>query len=286
MGINITKAKIVEYLKALGCIAIGTFAGVFCYWFCLTINLAIFGWNLGLVIAPLFAGYIETYLANRYLNETTGAISAFILFLVTVIYGFFINNPTLGANLITIGTTGIILQAALPTLTNYFIIVLGISAIAHTLNLVKRIKKYLYKIYDKLYYIITGKPKIRPIQIDGTFIKREEIDINNLGILLLSSNKIKGKSILEYKGIYESREILKYNQTEIIKLNDYEKRNELLLEDIEYTKNNAFKKLAESLKKDGCNGILEINIQYDTIKKEKADLIIQVSIMGTGVIIS
>lgn len=286
MTINITKDKIVEYFKALGCIAIGTLVGVLCYWFCLLINLAIFGWNLGLVIAPLLAGYVETYLANKFLHETTGAISAFILFLVTVIYGFLLNNPTLGGNLLTIGALGVIIQAALPTLTTYFIIVLGISAIAHALNLVNTIKKYLYKIYDKLYYIITGKQKIRHTEVERSLTKREEIDINKLGVLLLSSNKIQGKSILEYKGIYESREILKYNETDIIRLKDYEKRNELFLEDIIDTKNKAFKKLAESLKKDGCNGILEINIQYDTIKKDKTNLIIQISIIGTGVIIA
>ena len=288
MEINITKAKIVEYFKALGCIAIGTFAGILCYWFCLYINLAIFGWNLGLLISPLLAGYVETKLAKRFLKETTGAVSAFILFLVTVIYGFFINNPTLGGNLLTIGSFGMILQAALPTLVNYFIIVMGVSAIAHTLGVFRSLKRFFYRIYDKLYYIFTGKEKVRPIQNDKTQleIQKELIDINELGVLLSTSKKIKGKSILEYKGIYESREILKYDEKEIIILNDYEKVSELLMNDIKYTKGKAFEKLANNLKEDGCNGILEIDIQYDTIKKDKTNLIIQISIIGTGVVIA
>ena len=165
---TLTKTKIVEYLKEIWCITIGTLAGVLCYWFCLFIDLAIFGWNFGLLISPLLAGYVETKLANKFLHETTGAVSAFILFLVTVIYGFLLNNPTFGGNLITIGTIGIILQSALPTITNYFLIVTAISIISHSLGIFKSLKKFFYRIYDKLYYIVTGKEKIRNINLDKT----------------------------------------------------------------------------------------------------------------------
>ena len=36
--------------------------------------------------------------------------------------------------------------------------------------------------------------------------------------------------------------------------------------------NRTFVKLAEKLKNNGCNGLLELNIQYDQVKREKTEL--------------
>ena len=74
------------FLKELGCIDIGIIVGIVTYVICLYTHFDIYGWNFGLVLSPLFAGYAESLAAKRYLEESTGAISAFILFLITVIY--------------------------------------------------------------------------------------------------------------------------------------------------------------------------------------------------------
>ncbi|WP_225370066.1 hypothetical protein [Methanobrevibacter arboriphilus] len=42
------------------------------------------------------------------------------MFFITVLYGFIYANSSLGLNLITIGSAGIILQAAFPIFINYF----------------------------------------------------------------------------------------------------------------------------------------------------------------------
>ena len=80
--------------KVLLSIAIGTAAGLIVYAIFLYFNIAIFGWNLGLIFAPLGAGYAETVVANRTIGRNLGAISAFILFIDTTFYSFILKNPT------------------------------------------------------------------------------------------------------------------------------------------------------------------------------------------------
>ena len=70
------------------CILFGTVVGTITYIIFLYLNLAIFGWNLGLAVAPLLAGYAETILAEKIMKTDTGAISAFILFVGTTCYSF------------------------------------------------------------------------------------------------------------------------------------------------------------------------------------------------------
>ncbi len=90
--------------KVIISIGIGTAFGLIVYGVFLYFHIAIFGWNLGLIFAPLAAGYAETIVANRILGKNLGAISAFILFIDTVIYSFILKNDTLGMNLITAGS--------------------------------------------------------------------------------------------------------------------------------------------------------------------------------------
>ena len=124
--------KEIKYLnEAFISIVLGTSSGLITYYLFLYFNIAIFGWNLGLFFSPLVAGYVETIIAQKIIGESIGGISAFILFLVTVIYGFIIDNSTLGYNIITFGSIIIIVQAAIPTFVNYFGIVVIISGAVH-----------------------------------------------------------------------------------------------------------------------------------------------------------
>lgn len=148
----------VENLKeAIICISFGTFVGILTYYIFLYFHIDIYGWNFGLIFAPLAAGYAETILAKRIIGEDIGAISAFILFLVTVVYGFIIANPTLGVNVITFGSIIVILQAALPTLINYFFLVVIIGIISYFFGTFKKITDYTYSKLSDMYYKITGK---------------------------------------------------------------------------------------------------------------------------------
>ena len=135
---KIDKQRLGNLQKAFNCIVIGTIAGLATYSLFLYFNIAIFGWNLGLLFAPLVAGYGETIAAQKIIGEDIGAISAFILFLVTVAYGFIINNPTLGYNIITIGSIVIIVQVAIPTFVNYFGIVVVVSTLSYLTGFFKK----------------------------------------------------------------------------------------------------------------------------------------------------
>ena len=132
-SMNLKNHKRMKYIReAILCILIGTIAGLGVYGFFLYFHIDIYGWNLGLIFAPLAAGYIETILANRIIGENIGAISAFFLFIYTTFYSFILKNPTLGFNIITIGSIAVILQAAFPTSVNYIIFSLGFGIITKT----------------------------------------------------------------------------------------------------------------------------------------------------------
>ena len=83
MNFREREVKITYIREAILCILFGTLVGLVVYGFFLHFNIAIFGWNFGLIFAPLAAGYAETQLANKIIGEDIGAISAFILFFIT-----------------------------------------------------------------------------------------------------------------------------------------------------------------------------------------------------------
>lgn len=188
----------VENLKeAIICISFGTFVGILTYYIFLYFHIDIYGWNFGLIFAPLAAGYAETILAKRIIGEDIGAISAFILFLVTVVYGFIIANPTLGVNVITFGSIIVILQAALPTLINYFFLVVIIGIISYFFGTFKKITDYTYSKLSDMYYKITGKQK--PIRtIDAEVVENElesNKQINDLDFIFITSSHPINKKI-------------------------------------------------------------------------------------------
>lgn len=93
MKIKDKEIDLVNSLKGLLCISVGTAFGLLVYGIFLYFHIDIFGWNLGLIFAPLAAGYVETILANRILGENVGAISAFVLFISTTFYSFILKIP-------------------------------------------------------------------------------------------------------------------------------------------------------------------------------------------------
>lgn len=88
------KHEKLKYIReAVLCISIATLIGLVVYQLFLYFKLAIFGWNLGLIFAPLAAGYVETIIARRIIGEDIGAVSAFILFAYTTFYSFILKIP-------------------------------------------------------------------------------------------------------------------------------------------------------------------------------------------------
>lgn len=200
------KEKLKGTLIVSFCISMGTLFGILSLFIFYYYNVAILGYNLGLLLSPLVAGYIEIYLARRIHGKTTGAVSAFILFVITVIYGFILVNNGLGLNLVTIGSVFVILQATFPILSEYLIILIIFGLITYLIwifkNILSNVKNRFFKLIN---YIPNDLGHEKNMKYDPNI---EHIDINDLGILFLSTTHTENNKIREYKGIFESKIII------------------------------------------------------------------------------
>lgn len=275
------------FLKEVGCIDLGIIVGIVTYVICLYTHFDIYGWNFGLVLSPLFAGYAESLAAKRYLEESTGAISAFILFLITVVYGFIISNPTLGFNVITAGSIVIILQAAFPIAVNYFLIATVLAIISHVTGVFKKITRFIWNTYEKIF---KKEPKTKERYNEKQTRKVRnfydgELDMNNLGVLLLTiEDSPKELNIIEYKGIYESTHIFSYKRREEIKSGIEDSLEKELLLCTKIAEDKALLKLIKQLRADGCNGVLNLNTAIETLGPNKGENLSQVVMRGTGIV--
>lgn len=273
--------KIKDILIATFCIAMGTIVGIISLFLFYLFNLAIFGFNIGLILSPLIAGYVETFFAQKIYKKTTGAVSAFILFIVTVLYSFIYLNTGLGFNIITIGSAAIILQAALPTLVNYFLIVVILGIISYILGIFKVSFKKIAIIFKKIYFKLLGKKYIeKAIGKMDYDEERDRIDINKLGISFFSTEKPLNEEIESFNGIYEGK-ILIQSQKNLLNRNPVEKEA-ILLENLRKARQQALINLCEAAKKDNCNAIIELTIEFDTLGGLTEDNI-HIVASGTGI---
>jgi uncharacterized protein YbjQ (UPF0145 family) len=220
------------------------------------------------------------------LNETTGAVSAFILFIVTVVYGFIIANPTLGYNLITAGSIVVIIQAAIPTAINYFLIVIVLGIFSDMIGIFKKIYNFFYGIYERIVKKHDREPKIQKREFVSDFqLDEEEAEVNDMGVLLLSTSDAPDNFIIhEYKGIYQGNTIIKANQLIWLE-SEKEGIEDYYISILQHAKNQALVQLIENLKNDGCNGVIDITPSYNSLGTEGSGNVLQVSVAGTGVVL-
>ncbi|KZX15016.1 hypothetical protein MBCUT_18180 [Methanobrevibacter cuticularis] len=274
------KEEIKKKLIAIFCIVIGTLIGIISLFLFYLFDISIFGFNIGLILCPVMAGYVETYLAERYYGKTTGAVSAFILFIVTVLYGFIFINTGLGFNIISIGSAAVILQAAFPTLVNYFIIVVILGIISYFLGIFIRLLNFIHILTRKAYFILIGKEYVKK---KGKMDYKEEkrsVDINNLGILFLSTTSEPNREIKEFSGFYEGEILIQHSKKLIDSTQDH--GNVSLLKSLQKAQEQAIINLSDSAKKDKCNAILDLSIEFNRLGGLKEDSIYVVA-RGTGV---
>lgn len=246
----------IEHLKeAFISIVLGTASGLLTYYLFLYFSIDIFGWNLGLLFAPLVAGYVETIIAQKTIGESIGGISAFILFLVTVIYGFIIDNNTLGYNIITFGSIIIIVQAAIPTFVNYFGIVVIIAMLSY-------ITGFFKKATDKIDNTIRryfGKEEKEEEVILPYDDKGSNEKLNSMDFTFMTHIKTKNLNY-DNLGYFYTTTILERN-THIFHLSpeNVEKKH---LNQLKAGKDECLIKLAEDIKRAGGNGIIDLEISY------------------------
>ena len=242
-------------------IAVGTAAGVFVYWVFMYLSIDIFGWNLGLIFAPLAAGYVETIVARRLVGEGIGAISAFTLFIGTTIYSFILTNPTLGANIITAGAIVVILQAAFPTLINYILLVVVGGFVSGFANKIKNAeKKIIYRIKHQTFFRWKAEDVETPDNVVPAFNEnKSNIKLNSLDFYFLTGTDMTLRSY-ETLGIYEYDVLIDKN-IKIIKLYP-EQLEEEQLKNIKEGKDKCLINLVDKVKKAGGNGIIDLTINY------------------------
>ena len=253
---KIDKQRLGNLQKAFNVIAIGTLSGLAVYAVFLYLNIAIFGWNLGLLFAPLAAGYVETVLARRFIGEDIGAISAFILFLVTVAYGFIINNPTLGYNIITIGSIVIIIQAAIPTFINYFGIVVVVGTLSYLTGFFKKITDRLSHYIKKL----MKKPEDNIIDTVAVFSETESNHVlNSQNFIYITSTDPKDLDYDILGFFYVTKMVDRNNHLINLTPEKVEKEH---LYDLKQGKDDCLIRLADKVKESGGNGIVDLDILY------------------------
>lgn len=262
-----------ELIKSFLCIGIGTGIGLFVYWLCYVNHIAIFGYNLALIFAPIIAGLIETVLAQKLLGRNLGAISAIILFVDTTFHSFILKNPSLGMNFMTAGTIVVILQAAFPTLLNYIImVVLGAS-----ISNFKWIRSTLKKIFNKS---DSDKPAVNEIE-EKYFDEKESNDkLNNLDFIFMTSTDMTDKKF-DIIDIFHSEVLLGNKDPISVKQYDLIENNRLVA--IKEGKDECLVKLANTIKENGGNAVLDLDIHYGLVGAggEK----IHISAVGMGIFI-
>ena len=245
--------------KNLLCIGLGTAVGLMVYAVFLYFKIAVFGWNLGLIFAPLSAGYIETISSNKLLGKNIGAVSAFILFVYTTFYSFILKNPTLGVNIITAGSIIVILQSAFPTLINYLLLVILGALLS---NLKWAVKKIISALKTAKSHIRWETPNIEPPEPVLDFDENESNQkINSLGFFFFTNTDLNDIPH-ENLGIYQCEVIIDNKEEISVKRDEVEKRRLVTLKE---RKDECLIKLVDKIKADGGNGIIDLHIQYGVI---------------------
>ncbi|WP_461462810.1 hypothetical protein [Methanobrevibacter sp.] len=273
-----------DILYATISILFGTFMGVASYILSFKYNLAIFGWNIAFALSPLIAGYCETFLSKKIMDETTGAISAYLLFFVTVVHGFILTNPTLGFNGISIGVSLIILQSAFPIAFNYLFFVVFLGILSYILGLFKPLTDKLYFTLVPFVKTVLGReftpPKYRLTTENFAQNLYEEKDPNEHGILFLTSSEPYQINIKEYIGLREGFVIIS-NENKLFEVKTKQEELILLIR-FKEAKDMALKRLAESVKEAGGNGVIDLEIDYNIVGELAGD---KFHIVAKGIVV-
>ena len=263
--------------KTVLCIALGTAAGIIVYGIFLYFKIAIFGWNLGLIFAPLTAGYVETITSRKFLGKDIGAISALILFFYTTFYSFILKNPTLGINIITAGSIIVILQAAFPTLINYILLViLGATASNLKWTFTNIRKKFKNNLTDNIRWETENK-ELTADDIPYFDEDASNKKLNSQNFFFITSTDMQNKSY----------EIIEHLQCEVVIENkdDISVKREIVenkrLVCIKNGKDECLMKLINTVKEKGGNGIVDLDIQYGLIGRGKDN--IHITAMGMAI---
>ncbi|WP_069592759.1 heavy metal-binding domain-containing protein [Methanosphaera sp. WGK6] len=234
-------------------ITTGTLVGLITIVICIHLNLTIIGINIHIFIAPIIAGFIETFISRKLTNKSSGAISAIILFIITNFIGWFFPAQPITWNIFTLGGLLFMLQAAIPLTINYILIaiLLGIT--------------YLFGIIGGYIAVLLNKnnaPQLLCIS---------EIDsVNSSDILVLNNSP--EIPIKEYHNLVYAEQVIRFDNkpSELVKYAGSKLNEKRRLQHNDYIKAknyiiNEIKKEALSI---NANAIIDIEIEYTNFNQQ------------------
>ena len=247
----------------------GLLVGLLVTAICALCRLRIFGVNLDIFIAPVVAGFVETFVSNYTRNKSSGAISAIILFIFTNGIGWLFPSQPLTFNIFTVGGFLLMLQAAFPLMVNYLII--GVFFLF----------TYLFGLLGGLFVYRFNKNEITPMQVSD--IK----DVDRLGVKVFNNRP--DFPIKEYHGLVFAEDVVDFdekNYAERLKYMGSSIQNKSLLKQQDYAL--ARKYILHNLEKEAiklnANAIVELQIEYTNYNQQiPPDVII--AAYGTAVTI-
>lgn len=261
------------YFWAIFSVAVGVIAGLIFLQICVMYKLHIFGIYLSAFISPVISGYVETYLAKKLYGKTTGAISALLLFFITVIYGFINPINPLELNIFLLGGIAAILQATFPILINYILYIAVVGVLFFILGKLGEVLYDLKKNIERLYCFIKREKCIELEQIADV-----DIDINDLGILFLSSTHPVTSKTKEHLGMVQEIQTTELNKN--IFYSNNEKKDLLVHEAIEKLRKKAFLEISKRVKEMNGDAVINVEIDFNNISEASRE-IIQIIVTGT-----
>lgn len=228
-------------------------------------KIKIFGVSFASIFSPLIAGYAESFLAHHKCKETTGAISALIIFIIVNIQGWIFPEQPISFSILTIGGLTLTIQAAFPIAVNYILYIILFGALG-----------YLGHILSKLTYKLTNKE----LFASKNEYNLEEIDLTQYNVLGVSTPNIQGKKIIKNYGMIDENQIIKPD------MNIFEEKTSepTVFKQMEYYNKKITETLMKKAESMGANAILDMDINYSDIGGlQGLELIITIS--GTAVLI-
>lgn len=252
---------------AFAAILAGTSIGFISAVICVKFNLVILGFNIMFIASPLIAGFSEAVIARKKYGRSTGAISALLIFIIINIYGWVFPKDPLTLNLFTLGGLALTIQAAVPILVNYVLLVVFIGTITYVIGII-----------GNLLARLTGKEISVPEE-------PKSVDIPEMELLFSTVPLLQGGKNVRYYGMISAEAVVKEEKKErssFFHRFNKNKENGLVYK-LGKARNEALKNLESIAKEMGANAVLSVTIDYKSIGGLKGSTMI-VTVSGSAVL--
>jgi uncharacterized protein YbjQ (UPF0145 family) len=262
-------SKIKDMLLLIFSVMTGLWVGMIVMLICTYYHLYIFGVNLDIFIAPLVAGFVETFVSNLTRKKSSGAISAIILFFITNGIGWLFPKTPLTFNIFTVGGFLLMLQAAFPLAINYLIIAIVFAV------------TYLFGLFGSFIGIKLQKNNSPVLTVSDL----EETDV--FGIHIFNSKP--DLPIEKYHGLVFAEDVIEFEDKKIGERIGYigsnmEQKQEFKYNDYSVSRRYILHLLEEEAKSIGANAIIDIEFEYTNYNQQLPPDVI-VAAYGTAVTI-